>query len=65
MCKRNIVARSQHSCCRRKETIIITYFECISVALFIQHAERMRHIVVCGVSDTIFGKTLLNMNCLF
>jgi hypothetical protein len=30
---------------------IITYSECVSVALGIQHAMRTRHIVVCALSS--------------
>jgi len=40
----------------------ITYSECVFVALSVQHAMRMRHIVVCGlflstVSFHIISKT--------
>ena len=30
------------------KAVIITYSECVSVALFVQRAMRMRHIVACG-----------------
>jgi hypothetical protein len=51
----------------------ITSSECESVALLIQHAMRMRRIILSSVacpavqyfSTTIFGRTLLNMNCVF
>ena len=46
---RNIAARSRNHCCRGK-AISITYSECVSVALVIQQALRMRHIVICGLS---------------
>ena len=39
MYKRNIEARSLNYC-RRIKAIIITYFECLSVALVIQHARH-------------------------
>jgi len=54
-----IEARSRNHCCSGKE-ITITYSEYVSVALVIQHAVRMRRIIViCGLSDcTIFFSTL-------
>jgi hypothetical protein len=31
----------------------ITYYECVAVALVIQHEKRMRRIVVCGLSGSV------------
>jgi len=54
----------------------ITHSECVSVALGIQHAMRLRHIVTCGKpSSTYFStfshkrqdlkKKLLTIKCMF
>jgi hypothetical protein len=55
----------------------ITYSECVSIALGIQHAMRKRYIFICWpaplhnifphylTNGTIFGKRLLNINCVF
>jgi hypothetical protein len=53
------VARSRNHCCCGK-AISITYSECLSILLFIQHAMLMRHIVTCDLSgSTIFFHLLL------
>ena len=46
--QRNIEARSYNHCCSGK-AINITYCECVFLALGIQCAMRMRHIVICGL----------------
>jgi predicted transcriptional regulator len=50
--KRNIEARSSNHCCRAK-AISITYSECVSVSLAIQHAKRMRRIVLSVACPTV------------
>ena len=44
---RNTKARSCNHCCSGK-AVIITHSECVTVALGLQHAMGMRHIVICG-----------------
>ena len=47
------MCRPNH-CCRGR-TISITYSQCLSVALSIQHAMRMRYIVTCDLLEsTVF-----------
>ena len=49
--------RKRYSCnhCCSGRLISITYSECVSLALCIQHAMRMRHVVICGLlRSTIF-----------
>jgi len=74
--KRIVKARSRNHCCSGK-AISITYSECVIVALGIQHAKRMLHIIICSLTSStipfthylikgmIFGKKLLNIKCVF
>jgi hypothetical protein len=45
----NIEARSRNHCYRGK-AITIAYSDCLSVALVIQHAKRMRRIMLSSVA---------------
>ena len=75
--KRNIKARSRKYCCRGK-AMRIAYSECVSAAVVIQHAVRMRLVllsVTCDCTmffphflakDTTFErKKSLNVKCVF
>ena len=54
--QRNTEERSSNHSCIGK-AIRITYSECVSVALVIQHAMRMLHIFICYLPrSTIFSK---------
>jgi hypothetical protein len=62
---RNMQARSRNHCCCGK-AISITYSECVSVAIFIQHAMLMRRIVICGLpGSTIFFPHFLTHGTIF
>jgi hypothetical protein len=70
---RNIDERSYNHFCSAK-AISITYSDCVSVDLIIQHAMRMCHIVICNLSDStvlfsmlshqhmIYGKKVIELS---
>jgi hypothetical protein len=62
---RSIEARLRNHCYGEKKAINITYYERAFLALGIQHALRMRHIVLCGLPDstTLFFSHYL-INCI-
>ena len=55
--QRNIKERRRNSCCRGK-AIIISYPECVSIALGIQRKMHMGHIVICGPSGCNIFSTI-------
>ena len=50
MYTRDIEGFSENHCCSVENSI--TYSDCGSAAVGIEHAKRMRHIVVCGLSSS-------------
>jgi hypothetical protein len=54
MSKPTIDAPSCNLCCSGK-SVIVTYSECVILALATHHATRMRHNIICGLpGSTIF-----------
>jgi hypothetical protein len=55
----NIEALSCKHCFSEKQ-ISIKHSECVSVALCIQHAMRMRHIFICGLPRSAIFFHIIN-----
>jgi hypothetical protein len=50
--------------CRSGKAPIITYYECVFVALGVQYAMRMRHIEICGLPGSkLFFHILSLIKC--
>jgi len=49
----NTDGRSRNHC-RGGKSVRITYSECVSAALIIQHAKRIHHTIICGKSGSTF-----------
>jgi len=62
--KRNIGARSFNHCCSWK-AISIIYPECVSVALGIHNAMRVRHIVICGLCGSTYFSHIISQTARF
>jgi hypothetical protein len=56
---RNIEARSCDHCCSGK-AMSVTYSECVSLALGIQHAMRIRHFILSSVCTIFFPRYFIN-----
>jgi hypothetical protein len=52
--KSNIEARSRNNLCRGR-AIRITYSECVFVVLVIQHAKRMRRIILASIACPVLS----------
>jgi hypothetical protein len=46
----NGVPPRNYEYCGRGKVIIVTHYECVSVVLVIQHARRMRHILLSSMA---------------
>jgi len=60
----NTETHSPNNCCRGK-VICITYYECVSEAIVIQHAMRMHHIVFSGLSGSTTFFSIISQKARF
>ena len=61
---RNIETRCYIHCCSGK-AVCITYTECVFLESSIQHAMRLRKIVICGLSGSTIYLHIISLTARF